>query len=601
MNRVARVWGGAIGAAAVLACCGVAAAGGPSVGFMTIEKKLAERETVAPLFAGGDDKSTLRDVIERLHDAAKRDDGLAGIVIRLSEPELTRTQVEELAQAIREVRESGKKVHLFTEIYGPSEVVLAAACDEAIVQQGGAVMLPGMYMEEMFLADTLRWAGLEPDFVQVGDYKGASEMMANAKPSPQWEQNINGLLDGLYAAMREEIKAGRGLDDAALDRAMVELAFGDADDAVRLGVLDRELDRLSLDEHLESVYGDDFVWDKKLSPAGSKAQRAQMGMFEAFAEIMKAMEGQSRQTTRDTIAVLHIDGAIADGKSGGGGLLGGGSNVGALTIREALKKIEDDENIKGVIVRVNSPGGSAIASENIWQGVRRVAQKKPVWTSVGSMAASGGYYIAVAGEKIFVNPSSVVGSIGVVGGKVAMQGLYDKLKVNVVPRARGPMAGLFGGRDPWTSEQREFIRKRMTETYDLFVSRVKSGREGIDVSKTAEGRLFAGEKAVELKMADKIGGLADALASMAEKLDLQDGAYDVMDFPEPMSLEELLQGALPMASAQAAAGELPATLKALRELVGAPAFDQVSTAISALLTLRTEPVVLVSPSVILVK
>src|SRR5690606_7120002 len=136
-----------------------------------------------------------------------------------------------------------------------------------------------------------------------------------------------------------------------------------------------------------------------------------------------------------------------------------------------------DDLIKGVIIRINSPGGSATASEVIWRGVQRVAAKKPVWVSVGSMAASGGYYIAVAGDKIYVTPSGIVGSIGVVGGKISMGGLYDLLHVNVVERARGPRADLFSSSQPWTDQQRAFVRDKMAETYDLFTRRVAQGRE----------------------------------------------------------------------------------------------------------------------------
>lgn len=581
----------------VLGLAGAAAAA-PTVGFLKIEKSLPERHAAAPLFFAANQKDTLRSVIESLDKAAARSDGLEGIVIRLSEPALNRTQVEELSAAIARVRESGKKVHLFTEIYGPAELVLGAACDEALIQAGGAVSLPGMYMEEMFLAETLKWAGVAPDYVQIGDYKGASEMMANAAPSPQWNQNINGLLDGLYGAMRDEIKAGRSMNDEQLDDAMKELAFADAKDAIRHGLIDAEIDRLALDEHLETVYGEGWTVDPVLSGRDKKADMANMGLFEAFQQVMKSMEGADRKTSRDTIAILHIDGPIMDGKSSGGGPLGGGPSVGAITIREALKKIEDDENIKGLIVRVNSPGGSAIASENIWQGVRRVAEKKMVWTSVGTMAASGGYYIAVAGEKIYVNPSSIVGSIGVVGGKLAMHGLYDKVKINVVPRTRGPMASLMGSYDPWTPEQRGYIKRVMMQTYDEFVSRVTQGRKGIDISKTAEGRLFTGQKAIDLKMADKLGGIDSAIDDMSEALDLNAGAFDVLDFPAPMSLEDMLGGALPMAGASR---DLPATLAAMRELVGPANYDQVAASLSALLQLRKEPVVLVSPSVLIIK
>jgi protease-4 len=299
---------------------------------------------------------------------------------------------------------------------------------------------------------------------------------------------------------------------------------------------------------------------------------------------------------RDTIAVVHIDGPIVDGRSRAASVLGGAS-VGSLTIRESLKEIEDDPNVKGVIVRVNSPGGSAIASESIWLGLRRLAERKPVWTSVGSMAASGGYYIAVAGERMYVNPSSIVGSIGVVGGKLALGGLYERFHVNVVARARGPMAGVFSSVAPWTDAERGAITRAMERTYEQFTRRVAAGRPGIDLAKTAEGRLFTGEASIGLKMADRVGGLAVAVRDMAESLGLSGGAFDVLDYPPPRTLGEMLEDGLPMAGAS----EGSPVERVGAEMLGDRAWRQVRDALGAMLELRREPVLVASPSVIVVR
>lgn len=463
------------------------------------------------------------------------------------------------------------------------------------MQSGGAVIFTGVYMEEMFLADMLKWVGVTPDFVQIGDYKGAKEMYANSKPSPEWDQNLNQLLDSMYAHVRAHIKDGRGINDQQLDAAMSEGLYMDPADAVKFNLADAEVDRLSLDDHLKSAYGADFKWNLSLGAGGDEPDFARMGLFEAFAEIMKAVETMSGGTTRDTIAVVHIDGPIMDGKSSNGSFLSGAS-VGSLTIREQLKKIEDDDNVKGVIVRINSPGGSAIASENIWLGLRRIAEKtkKPVWVSVGSMAASGGYYIAVAGDKIYVNPSSIVGSIGVVGGKLAMGGLYEKLHINAVPRARGPLGAIMSGLSPWTDAERGAITRSMRRTYDQFVGRVTTGRKSIDIAKTAEGRIFTGDKAIALKMADEIGGLDTAVTDMAASLGLSDGAYDVLDYPEPMTLAEMFEDGLPFG---AAAPRIEA-IESLRAAVGVQAWDAVADAMQALMQLRDEPILLTMPRVV---
>ena len=200
------------------------------------------------------------------------------------------------------------------------------------------------------------------------------------------------------------------------------------------------------------------------------------------------------------------------------------------------------------------------------------------------MAASGGYYIAVGGDRIFVNPSSIVGSIGVVGGKLAMEGMYDKFNINVVARARGPRAGLFGSA-AWTEDEKQIVRAEMTETYDLFTSRVTEGRDGIDLSKVAEGRLFAGDRAIELGMADEMGSLNDAIDALADELDLDD--YAVLDYPGPQSFEELIEQMLP--GGVAAPSVSSALAEGLSRVMG-DAWPAVRQRIDAAVMLRDHPV-----------
>ena len=246
-----------------------------------------------------------------------------------------------------------------------------------------------------------------------------------------------------------------------------------------------------------------------------------------------------------------------------------------------------------MIGRIDSPGGSAIASEVIWQGLDRLADEKPVWVSVGSMAASGGYYIAVGGEKIYVNESSIVGSIGVVGGKLSFGDLIDRAKVNIVPRSRGPHADMFGMVSGWDATASALVREKMAETYDLFTSRVSQGRPGIELGKTAEGRLFLGNDAVELGMADEVGTLADAVWDLADDIGLAD--YDVMDFPEPPSFEDMLDQALGgFVSAPVGAEKL----QLLRGILGERRFEALRDAWTRVQMLRAEPVLLTTPRVL---
>lgn len=579
------------GACAVMTLAGAACALDTiRVALLEIEGTPLEQPSPYAWLAGPDAPLTLRDLTGQIRELGEGD--YDRVLLRLKDAALSETQIEEIGQAIREVRDAGVPVHMFGEIYGTAEVLLGAYCDETILQAGGAVSLTGLYMEQMFLKDTLSWLGITPDFIQVGDYKGANEMMMNSEPSKAWDQNLNGLLDGLYENRRQTLMTGLGLNDRQLTEAMERGWLATGPEAIKLGLIDSEVDLSDLTEHIETIAGADVRWEK-IEPAGESP----LASSNPFAVFRMLMESPSHEPDGDTIAILHIDGPIVDGDSSPGGLFGSPS-TGSRTIRNALQDIAREDDIGAIVLRIDSPGGSAIASEVIWQGVRDVAQSKPVIVSVGSMAASGGYYIAVSGDEIFVNDSSVVGSIGVVGGKMALGGLYDKLRINVVPYTRGPQADLFSSTDPWTSRQQALVRERMTQIYDQFTKRVKQGRPAIDLAKTAEGRLFTGDIAVSLRMADRVGTLEDAIARAAEKAGFDAGAFDVMHYPGPKSLDELLSEAFG-GTITAPRSLLHDAVATLRDVVGPAAWRQLGGQIEAMSQLRNEPVILTMPNALI--
>lgn len=580
-------------AGTTLTLASLPAAEPPRIAWIDLEGSPKDRPSELAWLMGSVEP-TLRETIEALR-ALATDAECRGAVIRLKDAELTPAQVEEIGAAIASVRKAGKKVHIFSESYGNTGLMLAAHADEVILQSGGEVSMPGLYMEEMFLADTLAWAGVKADFVQIGDFKGAAEQLARSAPSEAWEENINQLLDQMYTRLREPIMKGRNLTGEQLDKAMLAAWMADGSEAIKAGLIDSQVDLPRLSAHLGEEYGGSVTISKR--EIGSKG--TSVDATNPFAMMAALTKEPKHKPTKPTIAVLHIDGQIVDGDSSAGF---GGQSVGSRTIRNALEDILAEDLIKGVVVRIDSPGGSAVASEIMWQGVRRVAEKKPVWVSVGGMAASGGYYLAVAGDRVYVNPSSIVGSIGVVGGKLAMQGLYDKLKMNVVGRGRGPRAAMLDSSQPWNAEDRALVAGKMKGTYDLFARRVTAGRKGIDLSRTAEGRLFTGTVAIDLKMADKIGGLEVALADMADSLSLKD--YAVMDYPGPKSLSEVLEDALSGFIAAPAVASPPMTEQMFgvaREALGPRAWKQLSPQLKALLTLRDEPVILVAPRALIWK
>lgn len=577
-----------------------AAAQSYDVSMLEIEGAPPERAMGMALF--GDAGVAFPDYLDAL-SAAAADPALEAVIIRLKDAQLKTTQIEELAQAMAFARDAGKHITVFAEGFDTAGLLLGAHADEVLIQQGGGVMLPGLSMEEMYLADTLAWAGLDADFVQIGDYKGANEMYMNSEPSKAWDQNISGLLDSMYAEMRGTLKDGRGLSDAQLDEAMRRCWMADAQTAIDSGLIDDEVDLTELLDHVEQTARADGWSGGSLMYHGDLISDAEpeMDFSNPFLMLSHLFEPQQRATNGPTIAVLYIDGAIMDGDSSPGGPFSSAS-VGSRSIRNAIKDIAKDDHIGGVIVRIDSPGGSAIASEIIWQGLDRLSADKPVWVSVGSMAASGGYYIAVSGDKIYVNPSSIVGSIGVVGGKISYEGLAERVHANIVTRARGPMAGMFSPVEGWSQQQIAAVREKMTETYELFTSRVSQGRPGIDLSQTAEGRLFLGQDAVRLHMADQVGSLDDAIDDLAG--DLGYAEYDVMEFPAPPTIEEMIEntlGGFISAPKLATSIGLPAPIAGLRTLLGEQRFDMLRRAVSVAVMLRQEPVLLTMPRVITIE
>lgn len=544
----------------------------------------------------GEGADTLLGLINTI-DTLAYDDEFSGLMIRLKDSALGVTQVEELGRAIIRLQDADKKVHVYSESYGTSAILLGSFADDVILQTGGYVSFPGLYMEEMYLADTLSWVGIKAQLVQVGDFKGANEQMTRTVPSSAWDQNISGLLDGMYANIRQIVLDGRDMNDRELDEAMRVVWSASGEEAVEAGIIDAVVDLPLLKEYMEEFYDAEVKWvsDPYQVSQGSADFSSPLAMFSAF-----MTDSGPIHIDHPTIAVLHINGTIIDGDSTSGGMFGGGSSVGSRTIRNAIEAILKEDLIKGVVLRVNSPGGSAIASEVMWQGLDRLSNEKPVWVSVGNMAASGGYYVLVAGDKVFVNPSSIVGSIGVVGGKYAIGELYEKAKVNVVERSRGPMADLMSSTNPWDDRQLNIMRLEMSETYNLFASRVSEGRDGIDLGQTAEGRLFVGSDAIENHMADEIGGLDDAINSLAAEVEL--GDFDVVHYPQPPSFEDMFLNSFgQFLNSPIKAVQISQTEIMLRSVVGDDRYNSIVDTLNGLALLRDERVLLISPRAIYIK
>ncbi|MCX5659070.1 MAG: signal peptide peptidase SppA [Planctomycetota bacterium] len=549
-------------------------------------------------------KLTLRRVLDKIHQVGV-DKQYIGLVIHLDEADLEMSQIDELAQAIRDVRAAGRKVFVFSEAYDLHSYILACAADRVLILKKGLLELEGMAIEEMYLAGLLEKVGAKADFLQIGKYKGAEEPLTRKGPSPEWSQNFDGLLDDIYSATLDRIAAARKITREQVEKALADCWSMSDQQYVERKLVDDLVDRDLIDV-TEREFGQDFDWDDMLAPAAAPS------MENPFAVLQMLFHDAKPTTNRQSIALIHASGEIVSGDGSGNGGLFGGESLGSHTLIDALGQAQDDELIRGVVLRIDSPGGSALASELMWQAVRELGQTKPVYVSIGAMAASGGYYIACGGDRIYVTPSSIVGSIGVVGGKIVLGGLYEKIGVSVFRRSRGPLGDMFNSVQPFTPEQRTALQSAFERTYEQFLDRVRTGRGKHikDLSAVAQGRIFSGRQAVANGLADKVGGVEVALADLASDLKLKPGSYDIISLPAPMTLPEYLQrmfeglamGDADGGNAMAAWGGGPAAIvQTAKAALGPRAWRAARPVLSGLMLLRSEPVLTLFPTAVRVR
>lgn len=566
------------------------------VGWLELSGPLPDYNPVAGMLSD-DPEPSLRSVLSQLRTVAE-EQAYQGVIVYLDQPDLSLSQVAEIDSAMQRVRAAGKKVMTFSEQYDLRSYLLACGADLVLLQRKGQLELTGLGVEEMYLAGLLAKVGAKADFVQVGRFKGAADPLTNTQPSPEWSQNIDALLDDAYDQVVARIAQARGLDRAAVEKAMLDSWTMSDQDYVDRKLVDRLVDRDLLDVTDES-FGEDFEYDQDMGQGGG-GQR----MDNPLVMFRILFQGAQQQVSRPSIAIIRASGEIHSGESasaGGQAGLFGGDSIGSRTIVRTLGEVRDNELIKGVILRLDSPGGSAVASEVMWQAIRDVADVKPVYVSIGSVAASGGYYMACAGTRVYVSPSSIVGSIGVVGGKIVLGGLYEKVGIGVTQRTRGPMGSIFNSVTPFDEQQRAALQSAMTRIYDQFVDRVRTGRQRkiADVAAVAEGRLFTGRQAVLNGMADELGGLDAAITDLARELNLAEGSYDLIDLPEPPTFAEMLERLFSF-GATAPAPEL-SLLQSARLIVGDQAWTQVQSTLDGLMLLRREPAVTLMPVIVRIR
>ncbi len=506
----------------------------PKVAYFDLSRPITEKPAEFSLFGNGDGSFTLRELLGRLQKA-QDDKDIRAVLITLGDSGLNLSQAMELRDALGAIHRAGKRTFVYADAYDTDTYIAASGATDICLMEGGEIELPGVGFQTMFAKGLLDLIGVKADYVQIGEYKGADEEYTRSEASEELRGQLDKLADSLFNQIIDTIASSRKMSNAQV-KDLVDRALISAKVAHDNGLVDHLVDMDGLRDLLAAEMGE----KTELMNDYGAAPRESIDLSSPFG-LLSALSHKPETSLRPGVALIYAQGVIVDG-AGGGGLFSESSNVGSEDMRVAMRLAERDDKVKAIVIRIDSPGGSALASEVMWQAVRRVAKTKPVIMSVGSMAASGGYYLASSGNRIFADPCAIVGSIGVVGGKFVLAGLYKQLGLNTESFSRGKNADLFSSDTEWTPGQRRLVTSMMRDTYDQFTDRVMTMRKGKikDIDAVARGRIFTARQARELGMIDEIGGVQDAIAYAAQRVDLAPGTYDVHVLPAPRTLSDIM-------------------------------------------------------------
>ena len=440
---------------------------------------------------------------------AKEDDDIQGISINNNFLMAGIAQAQAIRKALADFKTSGKFVYAYGDFFLQKDYYLASVADSVFLNPMGGVDFKGLAAEVLFFKDLQEKSGIKMEVVRHGKYKSAVEPFLEDEMSDENREQIASLLESVWESIVLDISEGRGISESDINRIADTLGARLPNYAVASGLVDG------------AIYEDEYVSRLKAATGIDEDDKQPLISIQDY---MRRSTKRKRYSGRDKIAVIYAQGDIFYGE-------GGPNTIGQGLINRALKKARNNSQVKAIVLRVDSPGGSALTSDIIWREVELTKKEMPVVVSMGNVAASGGYYIAVGANKIFAEPTTVTGSIGVFGTIPNITGFAETIGVNADQVGTNMNSVDYSLFEPMSPEFESYVKEGIEQVYTTFLERVAEGRN-MSVSRAdslAQGRVWSGTDAKRLGLVDEIGGLDDAIAEAARLAEIEE--FGIRNYP----------------------------------------------------------------------
>ena len=465
----------------------------------------------------------LNDVLASIQKAADNDK-IKGIYLEAGNISAQPASVEEIRNALIRFKQTGKFVVAYGDTYSESDYYICSVADKIILNPQGIVDWHGLASQTIYFKDLLEQVGVEMEVFKVGTYKSAVEPYTSTEMSAENREQITAYITSIWNNMVENVALSRGISEERLNYyADQYMAFCPTEECLSAGLVDTLLYKDATKDYLKKLMAVDE--DERLKVM-------------TLDEVKNIQKNVPLDKSGNIIAIYYAEGQIVDNPSTG---MNTAPEIVGEKVCIDLRKLRDDENVKAVVLRVNSPGGSAYASEQIWNEVIKLKEKKPVIVSMGDLAASGGYYISCAADTIIAQPNTLTGSIGIFGMFPNPHKLItDKLKLNIetVKTNRFSDFGAMGR--PFSSDERAIMQRYINKGYATFIQRCADGRgmPKADIEAVAQGRVWTGEMAMEVGLVDLLGDIELAKEIAAEKAGVE--SYTLISYPEEVDAFAML-------------------------------------------------------------